>query len=103
MRKLAQVLVQPVFIEVDDDGEVTAGPYGLSHPQTGQPIQFTVPAKEWKTGWDWESAINNILSQLDDVAGNGASNRAARRRAAKPKAAKIARRTLPSESAGQRK
>ena len=85
MRKLAQMVVQPVFIDVDDDGEVTAGPYGLTNEQ-GQNIQFAIPAKEWKEGWDWQTAIDNVLSQLD-ASNNGVplESRAARRRKAAAK------------------
>lgn len=62
-RKLAQVIVQPVFVDIDEEGEVEQGPYHLATPQ-GQPIQFTVSAKEWRAGWDLDAAVTNVTDQM---------------------------------------
>jgi hypothetical protein len=83
-RKLAFVIVRPGFIDVDEDGEVENGPYHLAHPQTQQPIEFTVSAKQWKAGWSLDDAVKNVDAQLAAMgvaSGDVKPNRAARRKA----------------------
>lgn len=67
-RRLVSWTCIPKLVDWDDEadegrGDFASDAFQVVNAQTGQPIGITVSAQEWREGWDWQSALDEILSK----------------------------------------
>lgn len=67
-RRLVSWTCIPKLVDWDDEaddgrGDFASDAFQLVNPQTGQPVGVTVSAQEWRDGWDWQSALDELISK----------------------------------------